>query len=61
MPWDKEFALKTLYYGEYKNAGAGSGTSGRVKWSNQIPAEHVVSYSVGNFIQGDRWIHANKN
>lgn len=58
MPWDGEFALETLYYGEYKNVGAGSDTSGRVRWSSQIPAEHVVSYSVKNFIQGDRWIHA---
>ncbi|KAL1566631.1 pectinesterase [Salvia divinorum] len=56
MPWDGEFALETLYYGEYKNAGAGSDTSGRVRWSSRIPAEHVASYSVANFIQGDRWI-----
>ena len=57
MPWDGDSGLKTLYYGEYKNAGARSGTSGRVQWSSQIPAEHVASYSVGNFIQGDQWIH----
>ncbi|KAG6385878.1 hypothetical protein SASPL_154761 [Salvia splendens] len=57
MPWDGDFALETLYYGEYKNAGAGSDTSGRVRWSSRIPAEHVASYSAGNFIQGDRWIH----
>ncbi|XP_047974043.1 probable pectinesterase/pectinesterase inhibitor 51 [Salvia hispanica] len=57
MPWDGDFALETLYYGEYKNAGAGSDTSGRVRWSSRIPAEHVASYSLANFIQGDRWIN----
>ncbi|KAH6764085.1 Plant invertase/pectin methylesterase inhibitor superfamily [Perilla frutescens var. frutescens] len=58
MPWDGEFALNTLYYGEYKNVGAGSPTSKRVSWSSQIPADHVATYSVRNFIQGDSWIHA---
>lgn len=58
MPWAGDFALKTLYYGEFNNSGAGSATSRRVKWSSQIPANHVASYSVGNFIQGDYWIHA---
>ncbi|KAG6385880.1 hypothetical protein SASPL_154763 [Salvia splendens] len=57
MPWDRDFALETLYYGEYNNVGAGSDTSGRVRWSSQIPAEHVASYSLANFIQGDRWIN----
>ncbi|KAL1566632.1 pectinesterase [Salvia divinorum] len=57
MPWDGEFALETLYYGEYKNVGAGSDTKGRVRWSSRIPAEHAASYSVANFIQGDQWIH----
>ncbi|KAK4490297.1 hypothetical protein RD792_000964 [Penstemon davidsonii] len=56
LPWDGEFALKTLYYGEFENNGAGSNPSARVKWSSQIPAEHVQSYSVENFIQGDQWI-----
>nr|GEX03747.1 pectinesterase/pectinesterase inhibitor U1 [Tanacetum cinerariifolium] len=30
--WDGNFALDTLYYGEYQNTGAGAGTSNRVKW-----------------------------
>ncbi|XP_057796173.1 probable pectinesterase/pectinesterase inhibitor 51 [Salvia miltiorrhiza] len=58
MAWDGEFALGTLYYGEYKNVGSGSDTSGRVRWSNQIPMEHIHSYSIQNFIQGNHWIHA---
>lgn len=56
MPWSGDFALKTLYYGEFENVGPGSDTSSRVSWSSRIPAEHAYSYSVGNFIQGDEWI-----
>ncbi|XP_068664127.1 probable pectinesterase/pectinesterase inhibitor 51 [Aristolochia californica] len=56
MPWNQDFALSTLYYGEFENTGSGANTSGRVKWSNQIPAEHVGVYSVANFIQGDEWL-----
>ncbi|GAV57874.1 Pectinesterase domain-containing protein/PMEI domain-containing protein [Cephalotus follicularis] len=55
-PWMGDFALKTLYYGEFKNSGPGSDVSKRVPWSSQIPAEHVDTYSVHNFIQGDQWI-----
>ncbi|XP_010547638.1 PREDICTED: probable pectinesterase/pectinesterase inhibitor 51 [Tarenaya hassleriana] len=54
-PWSGDFALKTLFYGEYKNTGPGSDTRNRVKWSSQIPEEHVSAYSVANFIQADEW------
>ncbi|KAL3353492.1 hypothetical protein AABB24_018291 [Solanum stoloniferum] len=56
MPWSGEFALATLYYGEFKSSGDGGNVTGRVPWSNQIPGEHVESYSIKNFIQGDKWI-----
>ncbi|GMN32958.1 hypothetical protein TIFTF001_003890 [Ficus carica] len=56
LPWSQAFALKTLFYGEFENSGAGSDVSGRVTWSSQIPAEHVYTYSVESFIQGDEWI-----
>ncbi|KAJ4715279.1 Pectinesterase [Melia azedarach] len=56
MPWSGDFALKTLYYGEFENSGPGSNSSQRVPWSSQIPAEHVGTFSVQNFIQGDEWI-----
>ncbi|XAR73186.1 Pectinesterase [Bertholletia excelsa] len=56
LPWRGEFALKTLFYGEFDNSGPGANLSGRVPWSNQILAEHVYMYSVQNFIQGDEWI-----
>uniref|UniRef100_K7KV70 Pectinesterase catalytic domain-containing protein n=2 Tax=Glycine subgen. Soja TaxID=1462606 RepID=K7KV70_SOYBN len=57
MPWSGDFALKTLYYGEFQNSGPGSNLTQRVPWSNQVPAEHVFSYSVQSFIQGDDWNH----
>ncbi|KZV54480.1 putative pectinesterase/pectinesterase inhibitor 51-like [Dorcoceras hygrometricum] len=56
LPWSGDFALKTLYYGEFMNSGLGSDTSRRVQWSSLIPAEHVETYSLRNFIQGDQWI-----
>ncbi|KAF3440573.1 hypothetical protein FNV43_RR18857 [Rhamnella rubrinervis] len=56
MPWSGDFALKTLFYGEFKNSGPGSNLSQRVAWSSQIPAEHLSVYSVRNFIQGNEWI-----
>ncbi|KAJ0551746.1 putative pectinesterase [Helianthus annuus] len=32
LEWDANFALNTLYYGEYRNTGPGSSTSRSVKW-----------------------------
>ncbi|KAH9617919.1 hypothetical protein KSS87_006773 [Heliosperma pusillum] len=57
-PWDGDFALSTLYYGEFGNAGDGAGLSKRVSWSKPIPEEHVSTYYVRNFLQGDEWITA---
>ncbi|RZC67389.1 hypothetical protein C5167_011085 [Papaver somniferum] len=56
MPWTGDFALSTLYYGEFENTGPGANISGRVGWSSQVPGNHVLAYSVQNFIQGDEWI-----
>ncbi|KAJ8769185.1 hypothetical protein K2173_000960 [Erythroxylum novogranatense] len=56
LPWSGDFALKTLYYGEFGNSGPGSNTAGRVSWSSQIPSEHLNAYSVESFIQGNEWI-----
>ncbi|KAJ9136313.1 hypothetical protein P3X46_033404 [Hevea brasiliensis] len=58
-PWDGDFALKTLYYGEYMNKGPGAGTSERVKW----PGYHVITsateakkFTVAELIQGGKWL-----
>ncbi|PIA24680.1 hypothetical protein AQUCO_126000001v1 [Aquilegia coerulea] len=56
MPWTGDFALPTLYYGEFENSGPGANVSGRVPWSSQILKEHVQVYSVQSFIQGNDWI-----
>ena len=58
-PWDKDFALKTLFYGEYMNSGPGAGTNKRVKW----PGYHVITsaaeaqkFTVRELIQGGVWL-----
>ncbi|KAL2466877.1 Pectinesterase/pectinesterase inhibitor 18 [Abeliophyllum distichum] len=57
--WNGDFALKTLYYGEYMNSGAGAGTSKRVNW----PGYHVITdpaeamkFTVKELIQGGEWL-----
>ncbi|KAF9599682.1 hypothetical protein IFM89_001628 [Coptis chinensis] len=56
LPWSGNASLSTLYYGEFKNSGPGVNVTSRVPWSNQIPKEHAIVYSVQNFIQGSDWI-----
>ncbi|KAJ1286498.1 hypothetical protein BS78_03G356800 [Paspalum vaginatum] len=56
MAWSGDFALHTLYYGEYDSAGPGAAADRRVAWSSQVPRDHVDTYSVANFIQGHEWI-----
>lgn len=57
-PWSGDFALSTLYYGEYANTGAGGGTGGRVKWAGfrVISSSEAVKFTVGDFLAGDSWI-----
>jgi len=61
LEWDGDFALKTLYYGEYMNTGPGSGTGNRVKWPGyrviKSPQE-ASKFTVGEFIQGDSWLQS---
>ncbi|XP_058092774.1 pectinesterase 2.1-like [Magnolia sinica] len=59
LEWSGDFALKTLYYGEYANSGPGAGTSKRVNW----PGYHVITdpnealkFTVGQLIQGGSWL-----
>lgn len=56
LPWSGDYALSTLYYGEFGNSGLGADLSNRVPWSRQIPAEHISTFYVQNFLQGDEWI-----
>ena len=61
MPWSGNFALSTLYYGEYMNTGPGSSTANRVKWGGYhvITSASVASqFTVGSFIAGGSWLPA---
>ncbi|XP_019189022.1 PREDICTED: probable pectinesterase/pectinesterase inhibitor 17 isoform X2 [Ipomoea nil] len=61
LPWDGNFALNTLYYGEYSNTGAGASTANRVKWAGYhviTSATEASKFTVGNFIAGGSWLPA---
>jgi len=63
LPWEGEFALKTLFYAEYNNIGAGSDVKDRVKWGGyraDFKKEEAIKYTVGPFIQGESWVKAAK-
>ncbi|KAG2579142.1 pectinesterase-like [Panicum virgatum] len=59
LAWDGEFALDTLFYGEYMNTGPGAGVGARVRW----PGFHVMTspaeagnFTVAQFIGGNMWL-----
>ncbi|KAL2245346.1 UNVERIFIED_CONTAM: Pectinesterase 2.1 [Sesamum indicum] len=57
--WSGDFALKTLYYGEYMNKGPGAGTSKRVKWAGYhviTNAAEAAKFTVKELIQGVEWL-----
>ncbi|TYI81859.1 hypothetical protein E1A91_D05G183100v1 [Gossypium mustelinum] len=57
--WREDFALKTLYYGEYMNRGPGADTSKRVKWPGFhviTSAEEAKKFTVAELIQGGSWL-----
>ncbi|KAK9060542.1 hypothetical protein SSX86_021246 [Deinandra increscens subsp. villosa] len=59
FPWDGDFALDTLYYGEYENTGDGADTSNRVTWPGyRVITDDVEAggFTVGNFIDGANWL-----
>ncbi|CAD6263631.1 unnamed protein product [Miscanthus lutarioriparius] len=56
LPWQGDFALRTLYYGEFDSRGPGANHTARVEWSSQTPEQHVKHFSTENFIQGHQWI-----
>lgn len=63
MEWGNQTALSTLYYGEYRNSGPGSGTTNRVNWAGF----HVISdieearqFTLHNFIDAASWFPSAK-
>ncbi|KAG7559541.1 Invertase/pectin methylesterase inhibitor domain superfamily [Arabidopsis thaliana x Arabidopsis arenosa] len=59
LEWNGNFALDTLYYGEYMNSGPGASLDRRVKW----PGYHVLNtpaeannFTVSQLIQGNLWL-----
>lgn len=59
LEWNGNFALDTLFYGEYMNYGPGAGLGARVKW----PGYHVFNdtaqankFTVAEFIIGNTWL-----
>ena len=60
-PWKGDFALKTLFYGEYQNRGPGAGTAGRVKWPGYkviTDANTARAFTVAALIQGGTWLES---
>ncbi|XP_076883983.1 pectinesterase-like [Bidens hawaiensis] len=61
FPWSGNFALDTLYYGEYQNTGAGASTANRVTWRGYrviTSATEAQGFTAGNFIGGGSWLRA---
>eukprot|EP01018_Ginkgo_biloba_P027995 Gb_10523 [translate_table: standard] len=59
LEWDGNFALSTLYYGEYQNRGPGSGTTNRVKWPGYRVikgSQEASQFTVAQFISGNEWL-----
>ncbi|XP_021763211.1 pectinesterase-like [Chenopodium quinoa] len=59
LEWSGDFALSTLYYGEYKNRGSGADISSRVTWPGyrgEISTNDASNFTVGNFIEGGDWL-----
>ncbi|CAI0393960.1 unnamed protein product, partial [Linum tenue] len=55
----RDFALDTLYYGEYGNTGPGAPTGRRVKWRGYRvirSAAEASRFTVDNFIAGRSWL-----
>ncbi|XP_031107482.1 probable pectinesterase/pectinesterase inhibitor 33 [Ipomoea triloba] len=56
---NSDFALSTLYYGEYRNFGPGASTRLRVKWAGYhvITSRNVASrFTVSSLIAGRTWL-----
>ena len=61
LEWNGDFALDTLYYGEYMNYGPGGGLARRVQWPGFHPLNNSLeagNFTVTGFIAGNLWLPA---
>ncbi|KAL7091935.1 hypothetical protein ACP275_12G134700 [Erythranthe tilingii] len=60
LEWNADnFALDTLFYGEYMNYGPGSGLGARVKWPGYKvlnTSAEASNFTVSQFITGNTWL-----
>ena len=59
LPWSGDFGLKTLWYAEYGNTGAGAATAGRVSWPGYkkvISKKEATKFTLQNFLHAEPWI-----
>lgn len=59
LEWNGNENSNSLYYGEYKNSGAGAETRNRVKWRNYHPRmskSEATLFTVSNLIDGNDWL-----
>lgn len=58
LPWNGDFALKTLYYAEHLNTGPGSNQAQRVRWPGikKLTPEKALLYTSNRFLRGNTWI-----
>ncbi|KAI3458257.1 hypothetical protein Pfo_014920 [Paulownia fortunei] len=61
LPWVGTSAPNTIFYVEFQNLGPGAVTKNRVNWKGlklNLSASQVKKFTVGKFINGDKWIPA---
>lgn len=60
LEWYGNFALSTLWYGEYRNYGPGASLAGRVKWPGYriIQDASTAKFFTVQFIDGISWLPA---
>ncbi|XP_002990830.2 pectinesterase [Selaginella moellendorffii] len=57
LEWSGDFALQTLFYGEYFCYGPGGSTVKRVDWSTQIfDSSFASKYTAMSLVNGDEWL-----
>ncbi|XP_042492103.1 pectinesterase/pectinesterase inhibitor PPE8B [Macadamia integrifolia] len=59
LEWQGNFALDSLFYGEYMNDGPGSALGGRVNWTGfhaMNDSTQASNFTVAHFIDGNFWL-----